>query len=343
MVRAPCPLPEAATPSAVETTPSIPLAPRLASTAAAHRAGLRRTTRDPGSAWTPRPRAWRPSRAAWRWTTRATSGSLRSVAEDLGDGRLRLRLPSPPRIEPLRIGRCRASQWRRRASGRTRSGGTRSPPVSGSAHCRQGSTTMTRAPASAASATNVAQRSGEPGRPEQDDALGERRARVRTMASAAAMVPVHPAPRQRVGQHGPAQPVGQPCHAGGVRPLRPGSSGDDQSPAPEGLESVGGGTGASARRSTTVGPWRAGSGAAVAGEGLAELQVEMDRPGTAGPVHRLLEGPDGQRPPRVLLALGRHARRRRPSGSPRRRARSGRWSAGPRCGGARAAGPPCRR
>ena len=58
----PAPAPRRRRPSAVETTPSIPFTPRLASTRGGAAAVARRTTRGPGSAWTPTPRRWRPAR-----------------------------------------------------------------------------------------------------------------------------------------------------------------------------------------------------------------------------------------------------------------------------------------
>ncbi len=84
----------------------------------------------------------------------------------------------------------------------------------------------------AASETYVTERPGEPGGPEQHDGSGSGGLRADDGVGSGDG-PLHPAPRQRVRQDGPAEPIGQRAHTSGVRRSRRMAAGDDDPAAPE--------------------------------------------------------------------------------------------------------------
>ncbi len=183
----------------------------------------------------------------------------------------------------------------------------------GSAHCRNGSTTMIRAPARAASVTKVASARESQGAPSSTMLSGSGGS-VRTMASAAAIVPSNLLPDRGSASTGqPSRSASSPTRAGSARcgqgpPAM-------MSPGPcRGSSSVVRGPARPAPVDHHLRTLARRERRCRAGEGLSELEIEMHRARTVGSVHRLLEGPDGQWPPGVLLALGRHARREGPAG-----------------------------
>ena len=191
----------------------------------------RQTTRDPGSAWRRTRRRWHLFAAAYRWTARATCGSLNSV-------------PSTPAMAACAF----ASRVRQESS---HSGSHGEAPsraaVSqgsvadwwnsvatrwGSAHCCHGSTTMTRAPACGSIRDVLAERPGEPGRPERHDGVRQRRLRADDRIGRGDR-PVHPAARSWVGHDRPSEPIRQREHASGFRGSGRLAADDDDPAAPE--------------------------------------------------------------------------------------------------------------
>ncbi len=125
-VRTPGLVSEAATPSAVETTPSIPFTPRLARTLGGP-VRPPRTTPGPGSAWKPPPRGSHPS-PPHGGARRATSGSLSSVPRTSAMAAC-ASFPATARSPATADRKESPWRWRRRATRRCRIGGTRSPPA----------------------------------------------------------------------------------------------------------------------------------------------------------------------------------------------------------------------
>ena len=219
------------TPSAVDTTPSIPFAPLLARTRGGvgcglgvplevpdrhggrhqeGRTGLGRVAvdrRGPRVARSGRPPGLR------RWRSAPSSRAL-------------------PRVEPLRIATVSPWRRRRRASDRPRTGGTRSRPAAGRPTAGTGSTTMIRAPAADGVRDVCPECPGEPGRAEQHDALGKRGLGADDGVGGGDR-PLEPAAREWVGQDRPTQTCRRvPPHTGRVRPLRPRAPRDDHPPPP---------------------------------------------------------------------------------------------------------------
>ena len=98
-------LPEAAIPSAVDTTPSIPFTPLLASTLGGVAAGFGVPLEVPDRHGCRRhERGARPRDMAMDLAGHERLAHI--GPQDLGDGLLRLGLAPRARIEPLRIGRC---------------------------------------------------------------------------------------------------------------------------------------------------------------------------------------------------------------------------------------------
>ena len=213
-------VPEAATPSAVETTPSIPLAPRLASTTggAGSGRGVPLEVADGHGGRDDHRGADHGGMAVHG------PGHLRLVqlgAEHLG------RWPAAPRSsmerqagEPVRVGGSR--RLPRSPPPATRPGPRAWKSVAtrnGSGQCRHGSITTILAPAAAASTTYSPSALESHGAPRRTMVSG-RAGCVRTMASAAPMVPVDAAARQRVGEDGPAAALARRRPAGSDRRAR---------------------------------------------------------------------------------------------------------------------------
>ena len=293
--------PEAATPRAVETTPSMPLAPRFAITAGgvgkhraepfeiAHRHGGRHHKVAP-------PRRRDGPRCGPRGFTQL-SGQLR-----------RWRLGPPTR----RTATSTATPDRPVTSRSTRAASAasiqRSPPTwwnsltttVGSVHCHHGSTADDPRTLRRHFRDVLAEYLGEPRGAEQDDGVGKR-GWVRTMASAAAIVPGTLQP-----DRGSAR-IGHPSR----RPRRSSWAGSLVASAPAMISPArpGARRATAARRGGTGerGPAAGGNGPASPTSGSRKARFRWTGPGPRGPVPCLGKGPCGERPPRFGLRLLRHS------------------------------------
>ena len=180
-----------------------------------------RTIRDRGWAWRPTPSRW----LVRRRVTGQRSGP-RAARSAPGPGLVRWR-PGPRPHRPARSRAMpRSTGWAGCHRPCESGAATQLSPdtwwnslttTDGSVHCHQGSTQMTRAPLAAGIRHVLAQGLGKPGRAEQHHRRRADRGWVRTMASAAAMVP------------GPGIPIGDPPGSA-TRAVRPGAAaGPDRS------------------------------------------------------------------------------------------------------------------
>ena len=226
-----------------------------------------------------------PVSAAWRWTARATSGSLRSVPSTSAMAACAVASRDRHESSHSRIATAPPSRWRQSSHRRSRTGGTRSPRATG-----RPTAATDRRRRSARRHGRQSRRTcpapGEPGRAEQHDALGQRGLRADDGVGGGDRA-LQPASRQRVGQHGPAQSVGE-------RQTRAGSARCDHGPPAMISPRPCRGSSSSADRrwpapSRRPRPERPRSDPARrerrgrAGQRLAELEIEVHRAGAVGP------------------------------------------------------------
>ena len=288
--------PDAAMPVAVETTPSIPLAPRLAITGGGDgNAGANHSRSRMGMDADTMMVA--PDRGGVTGEDPGHRGLAEAVSERPLDGRLSRRLVGPPlghsHAGSVDVGRIEGGgdPARRRSHG-----GTRSPRGRGRSTATTG---RPRSPAHRGPprAATYSPRALESHVPPSSTTVSGSAGCVRTMASAAATVPGSRHPDRGSARTG--HPSRSPNAQEPARVARCSRAGDDQPAATQSAASSGARSTGQGR--TTTGPRGSGSGAGLADEGLPEGEVEVYRPGTERSAPGLGHRPLRQRPPRSGL------------------------------------------